>query len=671
MERLVVIGNGMAGARLAEDVLAAGGPSRFAITMFGDEPYGNYNRILLSSVLAGSHDPKDIFINPLAWYQEKGVRLHAGVPVTAIDRAARVVHGAGGVAEPYDHVVLATGSVPFVPPVEGLKAADGADKDGVFVFRTLDDCAAITAYAKKSRVAAVVGGGLLGLEAARGLLEQGLEVHVVHLMPHLMEVQLDPAASGVLLRTLRSMGLVVHLEKSTRAILGDDRVSGLAFADGSSLDCDLVVVSAGIRPNVALARACGVTVERGVVVGDDLTSPDDRHFHAVGECAQHRGRVYGLVAPLWEQARVLADRLTGRAPAAAYAGSSVSTKLKVMGVELVGDGREGGGRRGRRGGRLLRSRARHLQEAHRARGPHGRRHPAGRRLGRPDAPADVRPGGAAAGHTRGAALPRGRRGDPVGAGDARRCAGLQLQRRLQGAHRGGGRRRRLQPEGARRRDACRHRLRLLQGAGGGAARSRRRRPRAGRPGRALLRPGRAARQARADRGRARPGAAQRVRRVRGARGRTRGPRQQGGARVAAQDRVGRGVRGRARRALHQRPRARQHPDATHLQRGAPHLRRRDLRRRAPPHRRRGGQVRGADGQDHGRAADRPAGDPKGGPARRLARPRHALAATRTRRPSAPARPASVPTSAATAWATAPRSASRSSDASRASSRPTR
>jgi nitrite reductase (NADH) large subunit len=334
MERLVVVGNGMAGARLVEDVLAAGGPSRFAITMFGDEPYGNYNRILLSSVLAGSHDPKDIFINPLAWYQEKGVRLHAGVPVTAIDRAARVVHGAGGVAEPYDHVVLATGSVPFVPPVEGLKAADGAGKAGVFVFRTLDDCAAITAYAKKSRVAAVVGGGLLGLEAARGLLEQGLRVHVIHLMPHLMEVQLDPAASAVLLRTLRSMGLSVHLEKSTRAILGDDRVTGLAFVDGSTLDCDLVVVSAGIRPNVALARACGVTVERGVVVGDDLTSPDDRSFHAVGECAQHRGRVYGLVAPLWEQTRVLADRLTGRAPAAAYAGSSVSTKLKVMGVEL-------------------------------------------------------------------------------------------------------------------------------------------------------------------------------------------------------------------------------------------------------------------------------------------------------------------------------------------------
>ena len=309
--------------------------------MFGDEPYGNYNRILLSSVLAGSHDAKDIFINPLAWYEEKGVRLHAGVPVTAIDRAARVVHGAGGVAEPYDHVVLATGSVPFVPPVEGLKTAAGADKAGVFVFRTLDDCAAITAYAKKSRVAAVVGGGLLGLEAARGLLEQGLEVHVVHLMPHLMEVQLDPAASGVLLRTLRGLGLSVHLEKATRAILGDDRVTGLAFADGSTLDCDLVVISAGIRPNVALARACGVTVERGVVVGDDLTSPDDRALPRGGRVrAAPRARVRPGGAALGADARA------GRPADRARPGGRVRRLVREHEAEghgrrAVGDGREG------------------------------------------------------------------------------------------------------------------------------------------------------------------------------------------------------------------------------------------------------------------------------------------------------------------------------------------
>ena len=333
-ERLVVIGNGMAGARLVEDVLARGGRERFEIAMFGDEPYGNYNRILLSSVLARSHDPKDIFINPLSWYEENEIRLHAGVRVASIDRDARTVTGASGVVEPYDHLVIATGSVPFVPPVAGLEGAAGGYKPGVFVFRTLDDCEAITSYAQNARVAAVIGGGLLGLEAARGLLEQGLEVHVVHLMPHLMEVQLDSPAGSVLRRTLQGMGVRVHLEKSTTGILGEERVSGLEFKDGSTLPCDMVVISAGIRPNVALARDAGLKVERGIVVGDDLASPDDPRVCAVGECAQHRGRVYGLVAPLWEQTQTLAERLTGRNPGARYEGSVVSTKLKVMGVEL-------------------------------------------------------------------------------------------------------------------------------------------------------------------------------------------------------------------------------------------------------------------------------------------------------------------------------------------------
>ncbi len=333
-ERLVVIGNGMAGARLVEDVLARGGAVKFETTMFGNEPYGNYNRILLSSVLAGSHDPKDIFINPLAWYDENRIKLHTGAGVARIDRATRTVHGVDGVVEPYDRLVIATGSVPFVPPLEGLAGPGGAWKPGAFVFRTLDDCAAITAYARGARTAAVIGGGLLGLEAARGLLSQGLAVHVVHLMPHLMEVQLDSAAGSILARTLRGMGVEVHVERSTTAVLGDERVTGLAFKDGSSLDCDMVVISAGIRPNVALAREAGLTVERGIVVGDDITTPDDPRVHAVGECAQHRGKVYGLVAPLWEQTRVLADRLTGKKPDAIYEGSAVSTKLKVMGVEL-------------------------------------------------------------------------------------------------------------------------------------------------------------------------------------------------------------------------------------------------------------------------------------------------------------------------------------------------
>ncbi|MDC0677898.1 nitrite reductase large subunit NirB [Sorangium atrum] len=334
-ERLVVIGNGMAGARFVEELVARGGRNRFEIVMFGDEPYGNYNRILLSNVLAGIQDPKDIFINPLSWYEDNGVRLHAGVRVASIDRRSKIVRGASGVAEAYDKLVIATGSRAFVPRIEGLEREGGGYKSGVFVFRTLDDCSGILEHAKRSRRAAVIGGGLLGLEAARGLLGLGLEVHVVHLMKHLMEVQLDAAGGAVLRRALEDMGLAVHLEKSTREILGDERVEGLRFEDGSELACDLVVISAGIRPNAELARDAGLTVERGIVVGDDLCSPDDPDIHALGECVQHRGRTYGLVAPLWEQAQILADRLTERRPDAAYAGSKISTKLKVMGVDLL------------------------------------------------------------------------------------------------------------------------------------------------------------------------------------------------------------------------------------------------------------------------------------------------------------------------------------------------
>ena len=334
-QRLVVVGNGMAGARFVEDLLARGGGKRYRISIFGDEPYGNYNRILLSSVLAGSHDAEDIFINPLAWYEANGVKLHAGVRAAAIDTERKVVRGANGIDERYDKLVLATGSGPFVPPIAGLWNQAGAFKEGAFVFRTLEDCNAIGQASERSRKAVVVGGGLLGLEAARGLLERGLEVHVVHLMDHLMELQLDAKGGAILQRTLEGMGLHIHLNKSTQEVLGSPRVTGLRFEDGSALDCDLLVIAAGIRPNVALAREAGLLVERGIVVGDDLATPGDPDIHALGECAQHRGRTYGLVAPLWEQAQVLADRLSGRDPRAQYAGSKVSTKLKVMGVELA------------------------------------------------------------------------------------------------------------------------------------------------------------------------------------------------------------------------------------------------------------------------------------------------------------------------------------------------
>ena len=334
-QQLVVIGNGMAGARFVEDLLARGGGEHYEIVMFGDEPYGNYNRILLSGVLSGTHDPKEIFLNPLSWYSENGIRLHSDTRVTAIERARCQVLAGDGISVPYDRLVIATGSRPFVPPMEGLKADSGQFKEGVFLFRTLQDCDGIIKFAGRCRKAAVIGGGLLGLEAARGLLNLGVETHVVHLMSHLMEVQLDGPAGGVLKGTLENLGVRVHLEKTTTAILGATEVTGLQFKDGTTLDCDMVVISAGIRANSELARDAGLKVERGIVVDDGLNCPDDSKIFAVGECAQHRGQVYGLVAPLWEQTAILADRLSGRHPQAAYRGSKVSTKLKVMGVELA------------------------------------------------------------------------------------------------------------------------------------------------------------------------------------------------------------------------------------------------------------------------------------------------------------------------------------------------
>ena len=333
-QRLVVIGNGMAGARLVEEVVRRDLDGRLDVTIFGDEPYGNYNRILLSGVLAGTHRAQDVFINPLEWYAAHGVTLHAGAPVTRIDREARRLYAGGDLAVAYDDLVMATGSVPFIPPIEGLRTTAGGLAPGVHVFRTLDDCHRIVWQAELSCRAVVIGGGLLGLEAARGLLALGLEVHVVHLMPHLMELQLDRAAGRVLERTLQQLGVHLHLEKATTKAIGGESIEGLAFSDGTTLACDLVVVAAGIRPHTALATQAGLVVNRGIVVGDDLATSDP-HIYAVGECAEHRGQTYGLVAPLWEQARVLAERLAGTRPDARYEGSRVSTKLKVMEVDLA------------------------------------------------------------------------------------------------------------------------------------------------------------------------------------------------------------------------------------------------------------------------------------------------------------------------------------------------
>ncbi len=339
--RLVVVGNGMAGARAVEEILARGGGDQFSITMFGDEPYGNYNRISLSNVLAGAEDEADIFLNAIGWYVDNDISLRSGVRVTGFDPYARVVDADDGSSTPYDTLILATGSSSFFPPIRGLSSAGGGLLPGVFGFRTLDDTRAMAVYAQGHRTAAVIGGGLLGLEAARGLQNHGLDVHVVHAAATLMNAQLDAPPGSILRRSVEALGIHVHTDAKTTDVLGTEKVTGLAFADGTVLPCDMVVVAAGIRPNTLLAAAGGLTVERGVVVDDQMRAVDIDDIYVVGECAQHRGEVYGLVAPLWDQAAVLADHLTGADPEAAYHGSRTATKLKVAGVDVASMGLQG------------------------------------------------------------------------------------------------------------------------------------------------------------------------------------------------------------------------------------------------------------------------------------------------------------------------------------------
>ncbi|MGV9712133.1 nitrite reductase large subunit NirB [Gordonia sp. NPDC003424] len=334
---LVVIGNGMAGARAIEEILARRGGDQFSITVFGDEPYGNYNRIALTHVLAGSDVPDNIYLNTVDWYRDNGIDLRAGIRVVRIDSFAKVVLADDGSRVPYDKLIIATGSRAFFPPIDGLWVDDTTLLRGVFGFRSLDDTTAIIAHADGARHAAVIGGGLLGLEAAHGLRGRGLDATVVHSGSILMNAQLDDTGGAVLRGAIESTGVgVVTGKRTTRAFAdAENAITGIGFADGDRLDCDLLVVATGIRPNVGLARGAGLTVERAVVVDDHLRSIDDDDIYAVGECAQHRGQVYGLVAPLWEQAKVLADHLTGTDVASAYRGSRTSTKLKVAGVDVA------------------------------------------------------------------------------------------------------------------------------------------------------------------------------------------------------------------------------------------------------------------------------------------------------------------------------------------------
>ncbi|MER9318780.1 nitrite reductase large subunit NirB [Mesorhizobium sp. M0659] len=333
-EKLVIIGNGMAPGRMLEHLLEQA-PGRYTVTIFNAEPRVNYDRIMLSPVLSGEKAYEEIIIHGDGWYIANNITLYKGHKIVAIDRAAKTVTSDHGVTEPYDKLVIATGSVPFIIPVPGH------DLPGVLTYRDLDDVQAMMLAAQSRAKAVVIGGGLLGLEAAAGLNAQGMNVTVLHVMPTLMERQLDPAAGYLLQRAVEQRGIKVITKANTQAITGNGKVGQVELADGTIIPATLVVMAVGIRPNAALAREAGIAVNRGIVVDAGMRS-NDPDIYALGECAEVYGQVYGLVAPLYEMARVAANQLAGN-EAAAFVHMDTPTKLKVTGIDLfsLGDFAEG------------------------------------------------------------------------------------------------------------------------------------------------------------------------------------------------------------------------------------------------------------------------------------------------------------------------------------------
>ncbi len=341
--KLVMVGNGMAGVRTIEELLKIA-PDLYDITVFGAEPHPNYNRILLSPVLAGEQTLDEIVLNPVSWYEENGITLHLGKKVVDVDRVRRIVKADDGTQAEYDRLLLATGSNPFILPIPGK------DLDGVIAYRDIADTNTMIEAAAKYRHAVVIGGGLLGLEAANGLMLRGMQVTVVHIMPWLMERQLDNAAGKLLQRSLEARGLKFLIGAQTQALIGDNedgrrngkdtprgRVLAVQFKDGSEIPADLVVMAAGIRPNTELAEKIGLHCNRGIVVSDTMQTTTDARIYSVGECAAHRGIAYGLVAPLFEQGKVCATHLA-QFGIGLYSGSQTSTKLKVTGIDLFSAG---------------------------------------------------------------------------------------------------------------------------------------------------------------------------------------------------------------------------------------------------------------------------------------------------------------------------------------------
>ncbi len=328
-KKLLVIGNGMAGMACVDAILQQG--PHFDITVLSEEPYYNYNRILLSSVLQGEKLVDDIYINTKEWYDANGIDLHLGAKAVDINAPLHQVVTEKGDIFHYDKLLIATGSDPFIPPIEGVK------KKGVFAFRNINDVNAMTSHCEEAPGRAVViGGGLLGLEAAYGLIKNNMQVTVVHLGNRLMERQLDEIGGLFLKREIEKMGIEVLLQKSTTRIMGKDRIESVQFKDGSIVEANMVVVACGIKPNIELAKKAGLKVNRGIEVNDHMETSDPDIF-AVGECVEHRGMVYGLVAPLYEQGKVLASTIVGLKELT-YEGTTLATKLKVMGIELFSAG---------------------------------------------------------------------------------------------------------------------------------------------------------------------------------------------------------------------------------------------------------------------------------------------------------------------------------------------
>jgi nitrite reductase (NADH) large subunit len=340
-KRLAIVGNGMATCRLLDELLQRDALARYEVVVFGAERGGAYNRILLSKVLGGD-DPDAIVTKPPAWYAARGVQLHDGVSVRRLDTGGKLIETEDGAQHRYDIAVLATGSQPTVPPLDGMTNPRGDLRPGVFIYRTMDDCLQMRARARAGDSAVVLGGGLLGLEAAKVLSDAGLHVTVVHAARTLLNAQLDELGGEMLERQIEAHGIFVRTGRTIEAVLGDGAgegaIDGVRLDDDKTLAADLLVLACGVRPRIEVARASGLPINKGIIVNDTLAT-EVPGVYAIGECAEHGGRTYGIVAPAWEQAAVLADVLSGSNPQARYRGSKIYTRLKVAGIDVASMGR--------------------------------------------------------------------------------------------------------------------------------------------------------------------------------------------------------------------------------------------------------------------------------------------------------------------------------------------